>query len=64
MDQEPIDETSIAALARAVGLEVPDEDLAPLQEALAVYARATAQLEALQLEPAAIDWTLDPRAGW
>ena len=64
MSSEPVDEASVLALTRAMGLKIPREDLKPLARAAKTYAEAAAKLESLDLDVAELDRTVDPRAGW
>jgi hypothetical protein len=64
MKPEFVDERSLKALARAVGIDLPPEDVAPLTRALGVCAQVVAKLDAAELDASDVSGSLDPRVGW
>jgi hypothetical protein len=64
MNRQPVSERSILALARAVGIEIPAEDLPGLTRAFDIYAGKAAKLEPLDVEAPDAGYAVDPRAEW
>jgi Asp-tRNA(Asn)/Glu-tRNA(Gln) amidotransferase C subunit len=62
--ENQIDSASVRTLARALDVELPEEDVAQLVEAMRRYAEVVAALDAAELDDVEPYASLDPRVGW